>query len=365
MSLTQELNNPTSPVKIFMARRFPNTRAVVRTPNKSLKAAITAQPAKGIPLTLIGTAIDYRIRYMFNNPLPADQTAARLGWQNTVHHATIRNSPTGPYAQVPGAGQGHLNVAAVEDFFQRTDQMTGQTQPWLNQHDQTHEAILDRHCLILALFEQNYRTHPAQSSLLHRRDIDQTQDLLDLIPNRWVQELASLAQQTQQVIDCLDASTVIHNPHFTGSADVNGADADLIADNCLIDFKTTIKPAIQGKWLHQLLSYALLDYQDDYRISKVGILLPRQARLITWNINALMDVMSDHRHTNAAEQRNDFENAVKPVRRRFQSQNRPAPRSKLPDDSTLPKDSQNPCDCAAPLFPSMEHATTCPANPAA
>ena len=365
MSLTQELNDPNSPVKSFMASRFPNTRAAVRTPNQSLKSTVTAQPAKGIPLKLVGTAIDYRIRYMFNNPSPANQTAAQLGWQNTLYHATIRKTPAGPYAQVPGAGQGHISIKAVEEFLQLTDQMAHKIQPWLNEHDQVHEAILDRHCLILALLEQNYRTHPSRSSLLHKRDIAHAQDLLDLIPNRWAQELASLAQQTQQVVDCLDASIVIHNPQFAGSKDVNGADADLIADNCLIDFKTTIKPAIQGKWLHQLLSYTLLDYSDDYRISSVGILLPRQAHLVTWPISPLIDVMSDHRHTDVSRQRDDFKNAVQPVKRRSTWKSQPMQATNLPDDPTGPEDCKTTCNCAAPLFDGMEHADTCPASQAA
>ena len=364
MSLTQELNDPNSPVKAFMANRFPNTRTAVRTPNQSLKSAVTAQPAKGVPLKLIGTAIDYRIRYMFNNPLPANQTAAQLGWQNMLHHATIQKTSAGPYAQVPGAGQGHINIKAVEEFLQRTDQIAHKIQPWLNEHDQIHEAILDRHCLILALLEQNYRTHPSRSSFLHRRDIDHTQDLLDLIPNRWAQELASLAQQTQPVVDCMDASVVIHNPHFIGSQDVNGADADLIADHCLIDFKTTIKPAIQGKWLHQLMSYTLLDYQDDYQISSVGILLPRQAHLITWPISELIDVMSSHQRINVSRHREDFKNAVQPVRHRSPWKSQPV-RTNLPVDPADPEDQTTTCDCAAPLFAGMEHTATCPASEAA
>lgn len=78
------------------------------------------------------------------------------------------------------------------------------------------------------------------------------------------------------------------NPTFDGSPYiVGGADADVILDSCLIDFKTTINAKIEGRALYQLLGYSLLDFSNQYGIQRVGFYLPRQGRFITWQLEDL------------------------------------------------------------------------------
>jgi len=59
--------------------------------------------------------------------------------------------------------------------------------------------------------------------------------------------------------------TAVLNPTFKGSTGIGGADADIIVDKTLIEFKCTAKA--DGRKLHegalQLLGYVLLDYSDE------------------------------------------------------------------------------------------------------
>lgn len=79
---------------------------------------------------------------------------------------------------------------------------------------------------------------------------------------------------------------------FSGSNDVGGADADLILDGCLIDFKSTINAKLTSTWLYQLLGYALLDYRDEHQITRVGIYFSRQGVLLQWDLADLIRELS-------------------------------------------------------------------------
>ena len=79
----------------------------------------------------------------------------------------------------------------------------------------------------------------------------------------------------------------ILNPSFAwGSFHVGGADSDLIVGRCLIDIKTAVNPGKLAKpyWPYQLLGYALLDWDNHYRISELGVYLPRQTALVRWSL---------------------------------------------------------------------------------
>lgn len=64
----------------------------------------------------------------------------------------------------------------------------------------------------------------------------------------------------------LETSKIIYNPSFGRcSLSVNGADADIIINNVLIDFKTSKKHEVDNKTINQLLGYYLFS-----KIQKVG-----------------------------------------------------------------------------------------------
>ena len=79
------------------------------------------------------------------------------------------------------------------------------------------------------------------------------------------------------------------NPEFTGSGDVGGADADLIVDGCLWEIKCSGRERGKSEWLHQVLGYALLDYDDRYGIEQVGFLFPLQDTRVGWPLAELVE----------------------------------------------------------------------------
>lgn len=86
------------------------------------------------------------------------------------------------------------------------------------------------------------------------------------------------------------------NPTFgIGSDLVNGADADLIIDDALIDIKTTIKSNFSRPYFEQLIGYYLLHIIDcEHRnvpvaIHKFGIYFSRQGCLFLMNVADLID----------------------------------------------------------------------------
>lgn len=78
-------------------------------------------------------------------------------------------------------------------------------------------------------------------------------------------------------------------PQLAGSADVGGADVDLIADDLLLEFLSTRTPSQLGtRDFYQIVGYAILDYGDRYGIRRLGFYLSRFGRLVTWPLEDLL-----------------------------------------------------------------------------
>ncbi|MBO3732784.1 hypothetical protein [Glycomyces niveus] len=96
----------------------------------------------------------------------------------------------------------------------------------------------------------------------------------------------------------LPPGPVIAGPTFDGSR-LLPADADLIADDCLIECKATIggPPRKDGSRalkfdsndLFQVLGYALMDFSDTYTIHSLGLYAPRFASFQTWPLAQILD----------------------------------------------------------------------------
>lgn len=85
-------------------------------------------------------------------------------------------------------------------------------------------------------------------------------------------------------------------PHVRGSADIGGADADLIVGDLLIDVKATVSPSrLRKPEFYQLLGYALLDYDDEYGVTRLSFYLSRFGRLITWTVAEYLALLGSTR----------------------------------------------------------------------
>ena len=103
---------------------------------------------------------------------------------------------------------------------------------------------------------------------------------------------------------------VTTNPHFAGSAAIDGADADLIVDHQLIEIKTTVKATLGRDWVWQLIGYLLLDWDDAHEISGRGLYSSRHGILVTWSLNEFLSHASKQQPRSVAGLREEFRKIV-------------------------------------------------------
>ena len=357
MSLKQQIEKKDSPLGGFLREVFPSKR------NRGLLAGIKGvlngqetvclldSDPRQRPYSLVGHAVDYRIRYHF------DHTAGdRLKWASKGAWAVtnIRNQDLfrilrtnasrlpgyilTPFGHVPEDTEDWQCFGDIEvedgDFtvwripnsspdlsvppslqllrladpdFERTalsldctleifdllDRTIGKIAPHRRQPTPEEEREIARFCLALGVFESMERSGQGwPPSFLGAAIPRNATDFLESIPEPWVRDAAGLAGMFAVSRADWRGVPATLNPEFAGAPDVRGADGDLIVDGCLWDIKTTIRKNADRKWLDQLLGYILLDYEDEYAIESVGFLFPRQNASVHWPLADLMQELS-------------------------------------------------------------------------
>lgn len=284
----------------FFHESFPNTRSIVSGQNKKLAQVHTVRPGsprdQPIPYGELGMAIDYRIRYYFTIT-PYRELVAFKGISRHMHTLYRRY---------------HISPSLINWFFEDLEKFLGQVDPCGRTLEMVKERQLNRFCFVLALFEQLFRINPRPENLLfEQKNLSTVTDLLSIADGLWIDDLCTLSNGFYEGYREHLSDPVHLNPTFMGSGDIGGADADLILNGCLLDIKTTVTRKITNTMLYQLIGYALLDYEDEYRIKELGIYLARQATTLRWNLHGLLDRL--HTDTSApplAELRHQFKNTI-------------------------------------------------------
>lgn len=295
MSLTAHLDDPKSRLRRFMDRHFPNLPSFYKVCNAPLRRAWTVRPAERdrYPWSTIGMAFDYRLRYYFE-ATPSKKLVAHRGASG-------------------------LPAKLVRDFFTSLDRDVLPTiNPVRRRLQGVHEELINRYCVVLALFEELYRNPTIESSPLLVPKPKKLADLLAIARPRWLDDLRGMSWAFyDHFAGLLYCDPVILNPTFDGSKDVGGADADLIVGGCLIDVKSTVlnKGPEWSRWVRQLLGYVLLDYTDRYHIEEVGLYLARQRVLVRWPLPELLFKLTGHKAPPLKPLRRAFKAAV--TRRRI------------------------------------------------
>ena len=264
----------------------------------------------------IGQAIDYRIRYHFKVTDWRDM-AATYGVAHLVADADL-DGPIRKPSVLPSHRQ--LPRKLVEGFFALLTKAVSEIEPNRRIPTPKQERELARYCLALASFETVYRigiiAWPPKH--LEGKQIKSPQDFLSTIPDELVSDLAELggtfARSNPQWHGRDDA---ILNPSFKGGAIVGPADGDLIVDRCLYDIKTTIQKQVAGYILHQIVGYALLDFEDEYQIERVGFVFPRQGTKVEWGLANLISQLTGVESIDVDAARNDFHDWLNLAEREF------------------------------------------------
>lgn len=200
--------------------------------------------------------------------------------------------------------------AIVDGFFSNLDATLADLQPVGRKLDRDAESLLNRYCVGLALFEQCFRAFAQPSWPLFSGDVSSWADVLQIAPAHWIDDLCDMSELFYDQMGGRFTEHAVLNPTFDGSAYVGGADADVILDSCLIDFKTTIHAKIEGSGLYQLLGYSLLDFSNQYGIERVGFYLPRQGRFLTWELEDLTQRLSTSKPAPIELLRSEFSDVV-------------------------------------------------------
>lgn len=232
-------------------------------------------------------AIDYRLRYYF----AVTPSRKLIAWDGAhmIDEITYDLS-----AKERGLPLGHgIPSDAIEDFFSSLDTHVEKNNPVSARLSNGDEEALNRYCVVLALFDQVYRSGIKLDSLLFSPELDySTGSLLGIAEPHWIEDLCRLSRLFYETQRTLIDPNALLNPVFTGSSDVGGADADIIVSRCLIEFKATVNPKIDAFLLYQLLGYTFLDYDDQFQIDSVGVYLARQGILIRWPLRELLQTLS-------------------------------------------------------------------------
>lgn len=304
-SLTRTLDDRRSPVRLFLEERFPHIRDVQRRFREEAPAQVV--PGNEANPGTVGTACDWLLRYLVH-PQP-DVHLALMGGGFIPQHGPDLAVALFEMCDTLGIPTGGTMPPARTSAATFTGPVAGST---------IEPELLARGCWALALLTEFYRAGPAAAANgpLGHLDAASTPDLLALASPAAIDQLTQLRRVLEQAL--LPGLATRHGtwalgPTFTGSALLK-ADADLIAAGLLLEVKTsqgarrpdgTRRAALDKLDLLQLIGYALLDFNDDYQITELGIFAARFGYLATWPAAALLSEMAGH-EVNLPATRDDF-----------------------------------------------------------
>ncbi|WP_435191804.1 hypothetical protein [Streptomyces sp. bgisy126] len=290
MSLKNGIDNPRTPLRRFLDRELSagarllreNFRAQHRTDH-----LLIPPPGVGTEAGTVGTAIDTRLRLAFSADSPVDL-------------------PTRTGIELCGQFSHGLRMRAVGNELASRLTRTVHTLDLANRElplDRAHdeEERLARLPIAAAWYQVCTRSAygftytPLFLTALEDPDAFTLDRLLHLPhPDLVTDVVAQLHQAANGPLAALRAHTrpedCIPGPTFPGAGVT--ADADLIADGLLIDFKSTRNPRrLPQADAWQLLGYLLLDYRDRYTIDTVGLYLTRSGVLATWPVEEYLALL--------------------------------------------------------------------------
>lgn len=286
--LTQRLRHKDDPIRLFLDDNLINFESL-RRQWKEL-GPIRINPLDVWSWSLIGMALDYRIRYFFEN-FDVWSTIAPKG---AVSDIKLRET--------------FWKVARDLGKFCDASSPVGRLLP------SADEAELLRYCYVLAIYETNYRSSSWDSLLRTLRNGAGSRAQLNRVPDADLNDLMELSAAAFNAFQPLMGRSYRLNPVFSGSSAVGGADADLIVDHNLIEVKVE-RSKFEPYRIRQVVSYALLDLSRKFELTECSIYVGRWGRLLTWGLDELISELSNGTRDFESLQR-DFADLLLPERER-------------------------------------------------
>ena len=312
-ALTLEIDDTSSPVRQFLGERFTCGLKDLQRRFRQAAPPLAVPPvpqAEANPGT-VGTAADWLLRFLLHprpslavprvgavlcrvdDPLPDMETLGMLGRDGGMLAPLCGIALS--LGLAPGEVAGSLGLAAEGVKDPGEPAFAGPVPG--NGADPEHLA---RACWALALFTEVFRAGPAATAhgplALFRGRRPSAAELLDLAPPAALGQLAAFRHVFETALLpelAARRGTWRLGPVFAGSALIP-ADADLIAAGLLLELKTSAKLTLAVKDLFQVIGYALLDFDDEYKLTELGIFSARYAYLAPWDLARLLDELAGH-----------------------------------------------------------------------
>jgi len=247
---------------------------------RKLSVRVKAQPHSKRYM-LVGTAFDYLLRFELQRRAPH---AVSKPWIAQSAPGMIRRTTTSGTAVISfltkGAPEQHI---PLEEVAERASDVLADAEAAVAAYSKLKaptagkQGELAAHAIRLAKLDTAYRARQLEPDFeeANSEDVRDLVDMLAIVP----------------FDDLLDDNILLLNPTFGQTSwMVDGADADLIAGDLLVDFKTTKKGEIEVRNLDQILGYFLLarrqgSFDVDYpAIKRLGLYYCRHGYL--WSLDS-------------------------------------------------------------------------------
>ena len=231
-------------------------------PKLDLKQEILAAAPNGSDVRLVGTALDYLLRFYIKYQNPH---AEESGW-------------------IAESALYHFNRKRQNDLFNQAkkviDQARNNYQEFLTNGQFTNELL--QSALLLGRLDALMRVgyiHDAWSAINHQ-DIQDLQNLVSLLKPEIFKS----------------SGKIILNPSWGEAALlVRAADGDLIIDDLLVDFKTVKELKLELRDFYQLMGYYTLNFidqklgEDTVELKRLGIYFSRFGVLYQFNVEDVVN----------------------------------------------------------------------------
>ncbi|BCF86705.1 hypothetical protein RQCS_62500 (plasmid) [Rhodococcus qingshengii] len=283
VSLTTQINSPDSPFMRFAQRSIPNSSAVTTVHDGVHRAAVktkSSHTGTRPDWGLIGTAIDFRLRLAFTT---ADLVplSARRGYADLS-----RSYPE--------------SSSLLVDLATATAVVLADAAPFAADRIELPESLendLIRLCVVAGQLDQLYRNYPFvidKTPLLKGGSIVTFEQACAQVPWFVIDQIHDQVSIANTGLGPLHANATRADAgmSFAGSHLIGGADADLLVDGLLLDFKSThATTTISKSDVYQLAGYALLDFDDEHHIERVGIYWTRHGVMRTFTLPTFFRVL--------------------------------------------------------------------------